>query len=304
MPDPEIPAEAPPTYAQATGASNNSAHLRIPNSRNNIPTSHRRSMEDENRPLPQGWARQFDATHEHQFFVDTTKEPPRSIWHHPYDDEEYLATLSSEERARVDAMQKVPNKRDTETMSTDGSVDGDSPTSAKHDAHASSGKARPPRVNSAGEGSSSQAAQQEKPKFGRRLKDKITGTTHEQRAAEREQRAREEEEQYRQYLAFRGAMKRAYETGQPQLIGKDQQGKEIYVEPPGGYGAQGYRGNELYVNPYGQGPYANPNARFVRPAGPYSRPYGGGYGGGYGLPIAGGLAGGLLLGGLLGGFGA
>ena len=255
-------------------------------------------MEDENRPLPAGWIRQFDPTHEHQFFVDTTKEPPHSIWHHPYDDDDYISSLTSEERDRITSKRRAPHRYDHEGTSTDGSLEGDL-LDSKHDAYASP---RPSTTNStAAESLSSQPGQQ-KSKLGRRLKDKITGTTHEQRVAEREQRAREEEAQYQQYLAMRGAMKRAYQTGEPQLLGKDRNGKDIYVEPPGGYAAPGGYRNNVYVNPYTEGPYANPNARFVRPAGPYSRPYGTGYGGGLGLPIAGGIAGGLLLGGLLGGF--
>ena len=307
MPGDEPSSDAPPSYAQATGSSTASTRLQVPNARNNIPVHHRRSMEDENRPLPLGWVRQFDAQHEHQFFVDTTKDPPRSVWHHPYDDQQYLSTLSSEERERIQALSKTPSKRDTETMSTDGSVHedvGDSKQDAyprldkPSEAHASSSTA---------EGSSSQAAeQQQKPKLGRRLKDKLTGSTHEQRVAEREQRAREEEAQYEQYLHMRGAMKRAYQTGEPQFLGKDREGRDIYVEPPGGPDFAGQHRGNVYVNPYNQGPYANPNARFIRPADPYYRPYGGGYGGGFGLPLAvgGGLAGGLLLGGALGGFGA
>ena len=83
------------------------------------------------------------------------------------------------------------------------------------------------------------------------------------------------------------------ETGEPQLLGKDKDGKEVYIEPPNGMGMpQGARG----YNPYTQGPYANPNATFIRPDNEYSRPYGRGYGGGYGLPLAGGLMGGMLMG--------
>ena len=126
-------------------------------------------------------------------------------------------------------------------------------------------------------------------------------------------------------------MAKAMDTGEPQYIGKDpKDGKDVYVEPPYGAGpgysgvggranyntghgiggpvfargyGQGHEGHEYQgYNPYGpQGPYANPNARFLRPAAPYRRPYGGGYGGGMGLPIMGGLAGGMLLGGALGG---
>ena len=316
MPDSEIPSEAPPSYAQATGnnsaAQDASGHLQPPSSRNRIPAEHRRSMEDENRPLPHGWLRQFDASHSHQYFVDTSKDPPRSIWHHPYDDEQYLSTLTDSERRHIESLKKAPNRRDAETMSTDGEDehDHDAYSPISPDSKGSKKATHASRVDSnAGEGSSSGAQPpqyQDKPKFGRRLKDKITGTTHEQRVAEREQRAKEEEQQYQQYLAIRGAMRRAYQTGEPQLVGKDSHGKDVYVEPPQGYG--GSRGNagyanSVYVNPYQQGPYASPNARYIRPGAPYGRPYGGGYGGGYGLPLAGGLAGGLLLGGALGGFG-
>lgn len=122
-------------------------------------------------------------------------------------------------------------------------------------------------------------------------------------------------------MHIRTQMVRAQETGVPQLLGKDEQGREVYIEPPGieplgmggmggfrgmggmegGGGFGGYAGGRGYgVNPYDQGVYANPNAKFIRPPPqPYGRPFGGGYGGGYGLPLAYGLGGGLLLGGLL-----
>lgn len=96
-------------------------------------------------------------------------------------------------------------------------------------------------------------------------------------------------------------MARAMQTGQPQFLCKDQQGRDVYIEPPGsggrGYAAYGQQG--YGYNPYSQGPYANPNVRFVRPSGPYGRPYGFGYGGGIGAPVAAGLLGGALLGGVL-----
>ena len=78
------PTDAPPSYEQVT-STNTSTHK----SRNGIPIATRRSMEDESRPLPPGWVRLYDAKQSHQFFVDTNSEPPRSIWHHPYDDEKY-----------------------------------------------------------------------------------------------------------------------------------------------------------------------------------------------------------------------
>lgn len=111
------PSEAPPSYEAAinnnSGRGSNQAssssrphgesgHLRVPGQGDNdaIPAAIRRSMEDEARALPKGWVRSYDPETSHQFFVDTTADPPRSIWTHPYDDEEYLRTLSTEERER------------------------------------------------------------------------------------------------------------------------------------------------------------------------------------------------------------
>jgi hypothetical protein len=133
-------------------------------------------------------------------------------------------------------------------------------------------------------------------KFSRKLKDKITGQTHEEREQHRIRRAEQERQAYLAHLRARQALMKAIQTGEPQFICKDQQGRDVYIEPPRGpyapRGAYGY-------NPYNQGPYSNPNVRIVRPAGPYGRPYGYGYGGGAGLPIAAGFLGGAMLGGAL-----
>jgi len=294
--------DAPPAYDEAVASSSSSR----PNNssdpsgdapqfraRNGIPPMSRRSMEDEGRPLPHGWVRQFDPKTSHQFFVDTNAKPPKSIWHHPYDDEQYLSTLDPKERERIQNLHHpVPSNADIAAESSD-----DEGGSANHH-----GK------NAAGPGSGGRVNQELPPRnpqpdtggsrFGRRMKDKLTGTTHEQREAQRREREKQERETYERHQMIRQAMQKAAETGQPQLIGKDKNGKEVYIEPPNGVempqGARGY-------NPYTQGPYANPNATFVRPNYGYSRPYGGGYGGGYGLPLAGGLMGGLLLGDMMGG---
>jgi hypothetical protein len=141
--------------------------------------------------------------------------------------------------------------------------------------------------------------------FGRKFKDKLTGTSHEEREQERKRRAEQERKLYEQHLRVRRAMGEAARTGQPQNIGKDRDGKDIYVEPPA-YGGGGYGGGGYGYDPYGRGGvYSTPNARYIRPPNPYSRPPGYGYGGGYGLPLAlgGGLVGGLLLGEAFGGFG-
>ncbi|KAL9109428.1 MAG: hypothetical protein Q9227_005935 [Pyrenula ochraceoflavens] len=298
-PDDPIPSDAPPSYEEAQ-ASTSSTSRSTPN---RIPPSHRRSMEDERRPLPSGWIRQFDPDHNHQFFVNTTSHPPRSIWHHPHDDETYLSTLPSEERERIEAegLLRAQSKEDLAAESTD-DEDNNDPTHHKQSQKPSSSSQAPEVTGT---------APPKKEKLGRRLKDKLTGTTHEERERSRIQRAEQERRAYEMHMRLRQAMALAMRTGEPQFIAKDEQGRDIYIEPPSGYGG-GYGGGGRYgggggygVNPYvrGGGPYADPNARFIRPPGPYGRPYGSGYGAGLGLPIMGGLAGGLLLGGALGGFG-
>jgi hypothetical protein len=42
------------------------------------------------RPLPYGWISQVDSNSGHRFYVDTKANPPRSIWVHPLEDEQYL----------------------------------------------------------------------------------------------------------------------------------------------------------------------------------------------------------------------
>lgn len=255
-------------------------------------------MEDELRPLPPGWVRQYDPKEDHQFFVHTAANPPRSIWHHPLDDMEYLRTLSSEERERLQEQDRHHVEREEENEEEFRRQYREEMN--KQEQGSSGGSAElPPRPAAKGG-------------FGRKLKDKLTSTTHEEREAQRAQRAKQEQAAYEQHMVMRRAMSRAMQTGEPQLIGKDRDGKDVYIEPPsgqgygydprgsfGGGGGYGYGGNGYGYNPYNQGPYANANARFIRPQNPYARPYGGGYGGGLGLPLLGGLAGGALLGGLL-----
>ena len=235
-------------------------------------------MEDEGRPLPGGWIRSYDQQNHHQFFVDTNVQPPRSIWSHPYDDEEYKNSLDPKVRQKIKGSLRVPTQADITAESSD--EEGDH----HHHPNQTGAAELPPRDPNPPTGVS---------KFGRKMKDKMTGTTHQQREQERAQRAEEERRAYQRHQERRQAMSRAAQTGEPQYVGKGKDGRDIYIEPPQGMGPP--RGGFGY-NPYTQGPYANSNAMFIRPQYPYSRPYGRGYGGGYGLPLAGGLLGGLLLG--------
>ncbi|KAF2789330.1 hypothetical protein K505DRAFT_328303 [Melanomma pulvis-pyrius CBS 109.77] len=283
----------PPSYEDAThstGGSSTPARISTEGpaantTRNGIPPDRRRSMEDENRPLPRGWIRQFDAQEQHQFFVDTTTNPPRSIWVHPYDDPEFLATLSPEERRKYSRLHRTMTLDDLAAESSDDEAGGHGQHQRQHGAASAALPARPKDDNPKGIH-----------KFGRKMKDKLTASTHEEREAQRREREEAERRAYIAHMQARQAMIRALETGQPQFLCKDAQGRDVYIEPPNGpavpRGAMGW-------NPYLQGPYADPNNRFVRPVGPYGRRPGYGYGGGLGAPVAAGFLGGAVLGGLL-----
>lgn len=261
----DAPNEPPPSYDAATASQSapsqppptQSSHQH--RTRNGIPPAYRRSMEDEGRPLPQGWIRQYDPDNLHQYFVDTTVEPPRSIWHHPYDDEEYMNTLDPKERQKIRSTLQVPSRDDIAAESSDEDRD----DGHQHSSSESGAATHTPASNANAQPQSGAT------RLGRKLKDKLTSTTHEQRQEQRRQRAIAEEEAYKRHMELRRAMVEAMRSGEPQLIGKDRNGQDIYIEPPptvngprraGGVGA-GY-------SPYARGVYANPNARFIRPGGP------------------------------------
>lgn len=298
--------DAPPPYEDTTkakkvestrpGTHAASTHLDVP--RNGIPALHRRSMEDEGRPLPAGWIRQYDAKDSHQFFVDTNANPPRSIWQHPYDDEQYLSTLSSEERETLEANATKASRASRLAESSADESDIETPHKPGNpEQKLSTGTADlPQRPHSQKDENLSGLG-----KFGRRMKDKLTSSTHEERIRERQRLEQEELALYQRHQHIRAAMTRAEQTGQPQLLGKNADGRDVYLEPPP-YGRQGYQGgyggmpvgSYHTYDPYTQGPYSNSNNRFVaypRPVDAYGRPYYPGYGPRYGAPLAGGLLG-------------
>lgn len=252
----------------------------------------RRSMEDELRELPDGWVRQYDSESGHQFYVDTSKRPPRSIWHHPYDDDEYLSNLSSSGQRRPEALNKeIFNSLPSSSSSV--SPNGLNETT----------KSRPGVHN-----------------FGRKLKDILTSTTHEERAEARRERDRMEMEAYRRHQKIRDKTVQASITGVPQLIRIDNVGKEIWIKAPSSnvdrngsnshlfgqnyrmtYMAHGTGGLYRSCNRFSGDPYVSRNAvgnslGYNHPYDAYHRPTGSSVGGGMGLPLGLGLAGGMLFG--------
>jgi hypothetical protein len=256
-------------------------------------------MEDETRPLPPNWVRSYDTDTHHQFFVNTAVDPPRAIWHHPFDDDEYLATLSGPERARIDSVHNPPHEAPLDDDDAAGRGSGEHfPTEL------------PPR-DAADPGAPTGGVH----RFGRRMKDKLTSSTHEERQARRAQQEAEDAAAYERHQRYRAAMAEAERTGEPQLVGQDKQGQDVYLEPSYGGRAGGYGPRAYGINPWavGGGPYAGGGMRYARPPGMYGRPYGpygggygryggyGGYGGGYGMGGMGmmgmGMGGGMMLGG-------
>ncbi|KAG8995257.1 hypothetical protein FRB94_009307 [Tulasnella sp. JGI-2019a] len=70
--------DSPPQYDRGN------TDLKVP-----LTDEQRLSIEDEHRPLPEGWVRQLDPNSSHHFYVDTLATPPRSIWVHPYEDSQW-----------------------------------------------------------------------------------------------------------------------------------------------------------------------------------------------------------------------
>lgn len=74
----DTPSAPPPSYSSVTQSSE----------------KHRSpSSESVERPLPEGWVRRLDKRTNRTYYIDTNANPPRAIWHHPLDDEEYLDSL-------------------------------------------------------------------------------------------------------------------------------------------------------------------------------------------------------------------
>ena len=103
--------------------------------------------------------------------------------------------------------------------------------------------------------------------IGEKLKDKVTSSTREERDQKRAKRAEEERQYYEAHQRFRTALAKAQQTGQPQWMAKDKDGKDVYVQPPN-YNSGFGDNNPRVIDPYTQGLYSNPNNRFVSPPQP------------------------------------
>jgi len=217
--------------------------------------------------LPYGWIQEIDPTHNHPYWVDTKANPPRSIWTHPYEDEQFLSE-------HPEIREKVGNKRH--------SFPGRQSSTDEGRRHSYSGSTS--TIPTQASGSTSAAANKSaggKKGFFSKMKDKAIGTKEEREAYKRQQaeldRRRQLERQ--QQIA-------AYQEQMRQLRERRQQ--------------RGYGGAPVYASPAGN-PYQMGGSGF---GGGFGGGYGRRGGMGMGVPLLGGLAGGLLLGDMMGdGFG-
>ncbi|EGO05174.1 hypothetical protein SERLA73DRAFT_174140 [Serpula lacrymans var. lacrymans S7.3] len=241
-----------------------------------------------NLPLPNGWIQEYDSTHNHPFWVDTTTDPPRAIWVHPYEDEQFLSENPE--------IKKKVTGRFKRTVDTDTDEPPPYEQVRRHSYSGDVSSSVPKRRDSVSpEIPSVENVNNEHKRgvFGR-LKDKAIGTK-EEREAERKRKAEERaqlEEQYRQARIQNLQARQTSRANYGQYDGYGYPGRMGGYGPPMGspYGYDGYSRSAFGGRGMGMGG----SGMGMR----------GGMGGGMAMPLLGGLAGGLLLGDLLdGGFG-
>jgi len=201
--------QPPPAYHRR----NSNPNLQVPMS-----DVQRMSMEDEERPLPEGWIRQFDRNNAHHFYVDTRADPPRSIWHHPFDDEQWT---------REHAQRAPPP--------------GPPPGSSEKGAKPAGENGTPPRSPSAAQASSSKAQNRG---FLGKIKDELIGTKEEREAAKQRklQAEREMQQRYlerRRLLAQQAASQQAYSPNSSLYNSYGYQDYPTYAAPQTAYGRRG-----------------------------------------------------------------
>ncbi|KAF9787332.1 hypothetical protein BJ322DRAFT_1210219 [Thelephora terrestris] len=223
------------------------------------------TMQTDRYPLPFGWIKEFDQASGRSFYVDTKATPPRSIWTHPYEDDEYL-------KAHPDVREKLSTGRfggsDSNLLP---------PSFEESQRRHSFGGGR------ASSSSQSQATNMPVPSSSKQrgpigsLKDHLFGTKEERKAEKlrKKEQDRAFKEAQRERIQQMNAARQQYYANQPQYGYDRFNGYDSrYCDPRLGGGSY-----------YGGGGFGSNTRR--------------GGGGGLALPLLGGLAGGLLLGDLL-----
>ncbi|KAI0788535.1 hypothetical protein C8Q75DRAFT_807746 [Abortiporus biennis] len=227
--------------------------------------------------LPPGWVQQFDKHTNHPFWVDSNAKPPRAIWVHPYEDEQFLNDHPDIRQRLSNEDSVTPNDAPPPYSPRRHSYSGSSTGVGSSNARLAESQPHTPDPRS-----KSQTGQKHRGFFGK-MKDKAIGTKEEREEAKRQEKIlmqKEMEQRRQQRLADPYGMSSS-------MYGPPSGYPYGYGSGLGGYGGMGGLGSRGYGGGYGRSGY------------------GGGFGGGgIGLPLLGGLAGGLILGEALdGGFG-
>ncbi|PAV22272.1 WW Rsp5 WWP domain containing [Pyrrhoderma noxium] len=237
-------------------------------------------IDEKDTELPDGWIKEFDRNYNAYFYVDTKASPPRSIWVHPYKDEQFL-NEHPEVRKRLEAGASPPPSY------TSYSAPSGPPPALERRGSSTAGSSS---MSQDGDTSTNSKDKGKRGFFGK-IKDKAIGTKEEREAAKREEQRVAEER--RRILA-------AERQQRQQHMYYDQQQR---YQQQGGYGQQygvpqgGYYGGGA---PAGYGP-GYPGQTYY-PVQQQQQQRRSGLGGGMALPLLGGLAGGLLLGEAIDGF--
>ncbi|KAI0361179.1 hypothetical protein OH77DRAFT_403563 [Trametes cingulata] len=261
-----------PPYTQSPQAKAGHNHLAF------IPPQ--TTMSYENEPLPEGWVREFDPNTKHPFWVDTRAKPPRSIWVHPYEDEQFL-------REHPDIRDRLARERR--------GTPSEAPPPYSPRRHSYSGTSSGSRLNVPADDRPAYSQPgtpgpaHERGFFGK-LKDKAIGTKE-----EREAKRQEEIRRQKAYME--------------QLAEQRRRAQQQRTSSPFGGGLGGYSQRPMYSQPVYAAPMGNPWTMGGGLGGGGllgGRRYGGsglgGFGGGgIGMPLLAGAAGGLLLGDILDG---
>lgn len=125
------------------------------------------------------------------FYVDTTKDPPQSLWEHPYDNFDYVKSLPEDAPVRQWYIQQYIEEKNAQKNGGGGGGGGGDPRGGGGEANGSAGKKE----------------KEGKRSLGRMMKDKVTGKSHAQREEERTAREHEVRSRRLPFPRLRGGLR-------------------------------------------------------------------------------------------------
>jgi hypothetical protein len=250
--------ELPPSYATVTATSGFNIQPY-----QDVSDKPRQRLEDKNRLPPEEQIQHPGGKKWHRLLIERTQKATKSTTGPLCDETQHPKVLPTVQGQEPDSKSAIS---DTNTNSSSSYADDESDSD---DASTIIPEKRGVRVNIGFPGSIVM--------LGRKLKDRMTHTTHEEREMTRRLRAAERERVLRWEHKIRRTMSKAMDSGQPQYLHTDGDGMDVYVEPPDRAAAASASSSktttrDIDTNPLS--PYHDPNARFVKPKYTYDDLYG------------------------------